>query len=110
MHHCAHADGGETLNLDAVLRLDIGTEVSVAVLHTVPYSLDAVCPQTVDELVFPFMTALGDGGVVLVDENGLDSRRTEFYSENGLAFLYCLFSVVHCHIFCLGALSDIYII
>ena len=96
VHHGANADGSQLFYLNVVFGYHVGTKVSVAVLHTVPYSLDAVSPQSVDKLVLPFVRALGYRDVVLVDEHCLDSCGTEFDTENSLAFLYCSFRIV-CH-------------
>ncbi len=87
VHHGADAYGSKTFNLYIVGSLDVGPQIGIAVLQTVPDGLDAVGPQTVDKLVFPFVTPLGYGVVILIDEHGLDAGRPEFDAENGFALL-----------------------
>ncbi len=100
VHHCAHANGGEVFYLHAVLLLHVAPEVGVAVLHSAPYILNAVSPQSIHELVLPFVASLRYGGVAPVDEHRLNPRGTELDSEDGLALLYGFFRVVHVRFFC----------
>ena len=85
MHHRAEADGAEALDLHVVLLADVGAEVGVALLEAEPDELLAVGPQAVHELVFPLVAALGDGDVVLIDQDGLDAGGAELDAENGPA-------------------------
>lgn len=95
VHHGTYSYGGEVFYLHIILFAYVAAQVGVTVLHAVPYRLQTVCPQTVDELVFPFVAALRYRCVALVNEHRFDSRATEFDAEDGLALLYCLFRVVH---------------
>ena len=85
VHHGREADGGQCLNLAVVLLHHVLAQVGVAVLQAVPDGFGRVGPQTVDELVLPLVTPLGDGLVLLVDEHGLDAGGTKLYTENGFA-------------------------
>ena len=72
------------MDFAAVLSKNIFAQVGVAVLHTVPYG--------VDELVFPFVVALGNRFVVFVDKYCLYSGRAELNAEDGFALydgIYC---------------------
>ena len=80
VHHGAHADAGQNLYLSVILLAYVGAKVGVAVLQSVQNGFDAVGPEAVDELVLPFVAALGYRLVLLVDENGLDAGGAEFYT------------------------------
>ena len=73
MHHGTDADGCEVFDLNAVLFHHVGAQAGVAVLQAVPDGFDAVCPQAVDQLVLPLVTALCDGLIIFIDEHGLDT-------------------------------------
>ena len=73
------------MDFAAVLSKNIFAQVGVAVLYTVPYGVDAVGPEAVDELVFPFVVALGNRFVVFVDKYCLYSGRAELNAEDGFA-------------------------
>ena len=83
VHHRADADGREVLDLHVILLADVGTEVGVALLEAEPDDLLAVGPETVHELVLPLVTALGDGDMVLIDQDGLDAGGAELDAEDG---------------------------
>ena len=85
VHHGADADGGQLLQFNAVLALDVGTQLRVAVLQSCPNVVYAVSPQAVHKLVFPCVAALGYGFVFLVDEHGLDTGRAKLYAQHCLA-------------------------
>ncbi len=85
VHHGADADGGEMLDLDVVAGLHVGAEGGVAVLQAEPEGFLAVGPETVHELVFPLMGALGDGIVVLIDQDGLDAGGSELDAQDGFS-------------------------
>ena len=91
VHHSREADGGQTLNLAVVLFLHVFAQLGIAVLQAIPDGLGAVGPESVDELVLPLVRALCNGFVVLIDKDGLDSRRTELNSQNGFSSLNSLF-------------------
>ena len=95
MHHCTYADSRKILDLDIVLLADIVAQVSVAILETIPNSLDAVCPETINELVFPRMATLSDRSIILVDENRLDAGGAKLDTEDGFTLLYSFFC---CHL------------
>lgn len=101
VHHGTDADGCKLLYLRVILLADISAEVFVAILKTAPDVLDAVGPQSVDQLIVPRVVALRDGFVVRVDQNGLDSGRSKLDSEYRLAcfddcFGFC-FHVDRCY-------------
>jgi hypothetical protein len=73
MHHGTDADRSELLDFAVIFSLDILAKVSIAVFETVPDSFGAIGPKSVDELVFPLVTALCDRLVLLVDKDGLDT-------------------------------------
>ena len=85
VHHRADADGAEALDLHVVLLADVGAEVGVALLEAEPDEFLAVGPEAVHELVFPLVAALGDGDVVLIDQDGLDAGGAELDAEDGPA-------------------------
>ena len=91
MHHGREADGGEDLNLAVILCKNVLAEFGVAILQSVPYSLYAIGPQSVNELVFPLVATLCYRLVLLVDENGLYTCRSKLDTENGLTLLYGFF-------------------
>ena len=100
VHHGRDADASQNLEFRIVLLEHILAEISIAVLQAIPDGLGAIGPESVDQLVFPGVTALGDGFVLLVDEDGLDTGRAKLDTENGLTLLdgffcchNCLFSI-----------------
>lgn len=104
VHHGTDPYGGEVFYLDAILCLHIVAQGGVAVLQTLPDSLDAIGPQTILQLVLPGMGALRYRLVLIIDEDGLDTGRAELYSENGFTLLYSFFC---CHVPYLSALLSI---
>ena len=91
VHHCGDADGCEVFDFYAVLFLDVGAEVLVTILQTLPNQVYAVCPEAVNLLVFPAERALGDRIVFVVDEDGLYAGGAKLDTEDGLAGFYYLF-------------------
>ena len=91
VHHGTETNCGQTFNLDLILFKNILAEVSIAILKTIPDSLDAICPQSVNQLVFPSVAALSYRLVLLIDENCLYSGRAELDSEYGFTLLNYLF-------------------
>ena len=85
MHHGADADGGQRPYFRAILPLDIRAQIGVAILQSGPDGIDAVSPQSVHELVFPFVAALGYRLVFPVDEDGFDAGGAELNAQNGFA-------------------------
>ena len=67
VHHCRETNGGKGLYLAVVLLQNVLAKIGIAVLETVPHGLGAVGPKTVNELVLPLVTALGNGFILLVD-------------------------------------------
>ena len=94
VHHGADTYGCQVLNLYVILIAYIGTEIGIAVLQAVPYSLVAVGPQTVHKLVLPGMTTLGYRSLVLINQYRLDTCTAEFYTQNGATGFYS-FTCVH---------------
>ena len=95
VHHSTDTYGGKVLNLYVVFLLYVSTKVLVAILKTVPDALNAVCPETVLQLVLPGMATLGDRLVGGIDQHCLDSGRAKLYSQKRTAFGNCLFCVTH---------------
>ena len=87
VHHGRDTDTSQNLEFRIVLLEHILAEISIAVLQTIPDGLGAIGPESVDQLVFPGVTALGDGFVLLVDEDGLDTGRAKLDTENGFTLL-----------------------
>ena len=73
VHHGTDADGGKLLDFAIILSLDVAAKVCIAILNAVPDGFSAIGPESIDELVLPLVTALCDGLVLLVDEDGLDA-------------------------------------
>ena len=73
------------LDLDVIAGLHIGPEGGVAVLQAEPEGLLAVGPEAVHELVLPLVGALGDGFVLLIDQDGLDTGGSELDAQDGFA-------------------------
>ena len=83
MHHRTDTDGCENLYLCVVFLKYLFTEVCVTVLQTEPDSLNAVGPQSINQLVFPVVAALCDDLVFRVDQHGLNTGRAKLDTENG---------------------------
>jgi len=88
VHHGADANGGETGDLYTILFFDVFAQGGIAVLKTFPDGLDAIGPQTIDELVLPGVTALCDGLVVFVNQHSLDTCGSEFNAQHGTTGFY----------------------
>ena len=61
-------------------------------MKSIPDTVDAVGPESVNELVFPLVATLCYWLVLLIDENGFDAGRAILDTENGLTCFDCLFS------------------
>ena len=96
MHHGADTDACEDFYFCIILFEYVCTQVGVAVLKSIPYSLYAVCPQSVHELVFPVVTALCYRLVLLIYEDSLDAGRAKLDAEDGFSLLDSFFC---CHFF-----------
>ena len=84
VHHGRETDGCKGFYLAVVLLLHILAEFGIAVLESIPDGFYGVGPETVNQLILPFVRALCDGLIVLVDEDGLDAGRAKLDTENGL--------------------------
>ena len=96
VHHGADTDACEDFYFCNILFEYVCTQVGVAVLKSIPYSLYAVCPQSVHELVFPVVTALCYRLVLLIYEDSLDAGRAKLDAEDGFSLLDSFFC---CHFF-----------
>ena len=83
MHHGAYAYRSEALDFGSVVAGHIGAQIGIAVLQTVPYVVDAVGPQSVNEAVFPLMAPLGYRFALRVGKYGLYAGGAEFDAEYG---------------------------
>ena len=83
MHHRRNTDGSQLLDFTVVLSLHVLAEVGIAILQTFPDGVDAVSPETINQLVFPLKATLCDRVVVGVNQDSLDSGRAKLDTENG---------------------------
>ncbi len=93
MHHRTDSDSGKRFNLHTIFFDHIGSQISITILHSEPYGVNAVSPEIVGKLVFPFVRTLGNRTVILIYQYSLDAGRPEFYSEHCLTLSYCFFSI-----------------
>ena len=70
-------------DLNVITFAHVIAQVGIAVLQAEPDGFVAVGPQAVNELVLPFVAALGDRDVVLVDKHSLDAGGSELDTEDG---------------------------
>ncbi len=87
VHHAAEADGADGLERDVVLGSHVLGERSIALLQAGPDIVQAVGPDAVFVLVFPVVAARRNRRVIVADQHGLDTRRTELDAQRGFAAL-----------------------
>ena len=97
VHHSRKTDAGELLDAYSVFRLNVLFKVGVAVLKSCPYIIQRVCPYSVLKSVFPLMTALCYGVVVLIYKYRLDPGRTKLDTKYTFAALNT-FCCIHFYI------------
>ena len=74
VHHGRDADGPNTVQLAAQLFLHIRFQSGKAGLDTAMNHIQRVGPDSVDQLVFPFIVAGGKRYMLIVDQNRFDPR------------------------------------
>ena len=78
VHHARNTDGIHGRQRFSV----IADQVAVAFLQAALRFFKGVRPEAVHKLVFPFVRTLCEHVCLLVDQNGFDSRRSEFNAKN----------------------------
>ena len=88
VHHGGDADGADGREVEAefvlqivLQRFDTGPEPGVDAFH-------GIGPDAVDEPVFPFIVAGGDGTVLLIDQDGFDAGRAKLNPEYGFGQIH----------------------
>ena len=81
VHHGREADACEPLYTYAVFFLYVLFKICITVLKSCPDVIERVCPYTVLESVFPFMSALCYGVVVFIYKYCLDPGRTKLNTQ-----------------------------
>ena len=89
VHHGADPDRADPCQPDTVLCLRLLLHGRVAVAESVVDVGETVGPDPVDECIFPVMKSDGQHASVIVRQHGLDSCRTELYSEGGPSLFDC---------------------
>ena len=98
VHHSTETDTCKSSNLSIIFLLNICSHIAVAVLKSCPDSIKTVCPDTVYQLVFPFVTSRSDRSIVLIDKNCLNSCGTKLNTKNRFAALDQIFDCAYiCH-------------
>ena len=83
VHHGGNADGAHLGECLAELFGNVLFQLPVAVLNTGGDGLHGIGPDTVHQLVLPFVGAGGDGNVVFVDEHCLDPGGAQLNAQGG---------------------------
>ena len=81
MHHCRDTDAADLSESYAELGLYVSLECSIAGLKTLMDHVGRICPDAVDELVFPFEIAGCYRQMILVDKYCFDTCGTQFDSQ-----------------------------
>ena len=85
MHHSGKTDSAEFLDRNAILVFYILLEISVTLGKSVPDRLFRIGPDPVKKLVLPFLASRSDRITLFIDQNSLDTSRTEFDSQNAFS-------------------------
>jgi hypothetical protein len=93
MHHAAESDGLHIFQGDSILFQNIFFQVAERILNTRPDIIQVIGPDSINEGVFPVVSARGDRLIVLVDENRFNSCRTQLYPQCGLSCLNLFFNI-----------------
>ena len=92
VHHGADAKAGQLFQRNAIAIHDILFQVGIAGLQAVHDVFFTVCPDTVNIIVLPLMTAGGDHIMIFVDQNALDPCGTEFNTEDSVSVNNLIFA------------------
>ena len=82
VHHAAEADCIQNGDRTAVPHPVPVRHIAVARLQAVPYLLQRIGPDAIDQLIFPCMTSCCKDRTMSVGQDGLDSCRTEFNAQH----------------------------
>ena len=91
MHHAGNADGANRRQRFAEFFLHVAFQIRKAALQPPVDGVHGVGPDPVPELVFPFVAAGGDGGVIPPDEDGFDAGGAEFDAQGRLPKIHIVF-------------------
>ena len=95
VHHSRKSDGTKLCDGNAVFVLYILCHLAVAVPKTVPDHIQAVRPDSVDQLILPVVRTGCDRLMCLVHQHCLDSGRAELDTEHRLPTLNPLLCISH---------------
>ena len=101
VHHGRKTHGFEFLKGDSICLSDFFFEICIAGLKSGPDKIKTVGPDAVFELIFPAKTALGNGMMLFINKNCLDSCGAKLNTEYGSSLFYALSRFCHilCHFF-----------
>ena len=97
MHHGTDTKSTYTCKLHPIFFLNIFCHILVAALETFPDLLQAVCPDTIYILVFPFIGTGCDGLIFIVYQNCLDPCGTKLNTKSCTVLKNGCFCLINSH-------------
>ncbi len=88
MHHRAEPDSSYRREHGSVCGFHILRKFRIAILQSRPNIIQAVCPNSIFQPVFPVMAAGCDRLILFPDQNCLDPRRAKLNAQRRLSALY----------------------
>ena len=105
VHHGADAHGPHGGEGRAEFFLHVALEVRKAMPHAVLYVFHGVGPHAVQQAVFPFVAAGGDGDVLFIQQHRLDAGGAQLQAQNRFFQIHPI-HLFDCRCFIIAYMSD----